>query len=115
MSLPSFVNASEIPDPSLHVVTNAAPELASHQVLPTTELNDTTMHDVDANTVLTPPTSEDMDKKDRASSELSDEEEDDWEIEPDHYWDGGKIPVFKPVGHQKLCSESSIEALFRAL
>jgi hypothetical protein len=51
---------------------------------------------------LTPPTSEDMDKKDGSSSELSDlelddDDDDDWEIEPDHYWDGGKIPVFKPV------------------
>lgn len=53
---------------------------------------------------LTPPTSEDMDKRERSSSPLSDmeldnpEEEDIGEIEPDHYWDGGKIPVFKPVG-----------------
>jgi hypothetical protein len=55
--------------------------------------------------VLTPPTSEDMDKHDGNSSELSeledDEDEDDiGEVEPDHYWDeenGGRIPVFKPV------------------
>ncbi|KAJ9641882.1 hypothetical protein H2199_005095 [Coniosporium tulheliwenetii] len=52
---------------------------------------------------LTPPTSEDMDKRERSSSPLSDmeldnpEEEDIGEIEPDHYWDGGKIPVFKPT------------------
>jgi hypothetical protein len=49
---------------------------------------------------LTPPTSEDMDKRDeRLSSELSelDSDDDDEEIEPDHYFDGGKIPVFKPV------------------
>lgn len=49
---------------------------------------------------LTPPTSEDNDPKrqERLSSELSDIDSDDGEdIEPDHYWDGGKIPVFKPV------------------
>jgi hypothetical protein len=32
------------------------------------------------------------------SSELSDIDSDDGEdIEPDHYFEGGKIPVFKPV------------------
>jgi len=48
---------------------------------------------------LTPPTSEDMDKRERLSSELTDleDDDDDEEIEPDHYWEGGKIPVFKPV------------------
>ena len=48
---------------------------------------------------LTPPTSEDMDKRERMSSELTDLEssDDEEEIEPDHYFDGGKIPVFKPV------------------
>jgi len=50
---------------------------------------------------LTPPTSEDMDKRDRSSTELSDLELDDGgdigEVEPDHYYEGGKIPVFKPV------------------
>ncbi|KAF2688840.1 hypothetical protein K458DRAFT_359809 [Lentithecium fluviatile CBS 122367] len=51
---------------------------------------------------LTPPTSEDLDKRDeRMSSELSDpESDDDEEIEPDHYWDGGKVPVFKPTMDQ---------------
>lgn len=46
---------------------------------------------------LTPPTSEDWSKND--GSDLSDLEQDndDGEIEPDHYWDGGEIPVFKPV------------------
>lgn len=53
--------------------------------------------------VLTPPTSEDNDKHDGNSSELSDPEDDDddiGDVTPDHYWDeenGGKIPVFKPV------------------
>ncbi|KAI7218980.1 JmjC-domain-containing protein [Hortaea werneckii] len=55
---------------------------------------------------LTPPTSEEMNHeetmKDQEESELSDldlEDEED-EIKPDHYWEGGKIPVFKPTMHQ---------------
>lgn len=57
----------------------------------------------DQKAALTPPTSEDMDrgKREGSSSELSelelDDDEDIGDIEPDHYWDGGKIPVFKPV------------------
>jgi hypothetical protein len=53
--------------------------------------------------VLTPPTSDDMNKNDGNSSELSEIEDNDLDLEdvkPDHYWDGengGKIPVFKPV------------------
>ena len=49
---------------------------------------------------LTPPTSEEADKYDGSSSELSDLEldnDDVGEIEPDHYYEGGRIPVFKPV------------------
>lgn len=54
---------------------------------------------------MTPPTSEEGDKHKAEStqSELSDldldddEEEEEGEIEPDHYYDNGKIPVFKPV------------------
>jgi len=42
-----------------------------------------------------------MDKKD-----LSDEDDDDWDIEPDHYWGDGKIPIFKPV-----CDFAFIHAL----
>lgn len=56
---------------------------------------------------LTPPTSEDNDPKraERMSSELSDIDSDDGEdIEPDHYWEGGKIPVFKPV-----CCEAHVQ------
>ncbi|KAF2471368.1 uncharacterized protein BDR25DRAFT_223812 [Lindgomyces ingoldianus] len=51
---------------------------------------------------LTPPTSEDMDKRERLSSELSELEsdDDDEEIEPDHYFEGGKVPVFKPTMDQ---------------
>ncbi len=52
---------------------------------------------------LTPPASEEADKHDDSGSELSDlelESEDTAEILPDHYYEGGKIPVFKPV---RLC------------
>lgn len=55
---------------------------------------------------LTPPTSEEMNhdetKKEHDESDLSDLDldDDDEEIEPDHYWDGGKIPVFKPTMDQ---------------
>ena len=66
----------------------------------------------DSRTALTPPTSENTDKKDDESgSELSDLDPEDSpaeyavqpnakeqeEIVPDHYYDGGKVPVFKPV------------------
>ncbi|KAJ8105904.1 hypothetical protein OPT61_g9895 [Boeremia exigua] len=56
--------------------------------------------DVVPKAALTPPTSEDNDPKraERMSSELSEIDSDDGEdIEPDHYWEGGKIPVFKPT------------------
>lgn len=49
---------------------------------------------------LTPPASEEADKQNDSGSELSDlelEPEDILEIEPDHYYEGGRIPVFKPV------------------
>ena len=49
---------------------------------------------------LTPPTSEDnhSNNMDDGSSDLSEIEDDvDDEIVPDHYYDGGKVPVFKPV------------------
>lgn len=50
------------------------------------------------------PPATDESNKDHGSpaSELSDldldeDDDEDDEIEPDHYYDGGKIPVFKPV------------------
>jgi len=49
---------------------------------------------------LTPPTSEDnhSNNMDDGSSDLSEIEDNvDEEIVPDHYYDGGKVPVFKPV------------------
>lgn len=70
---------------------------------------------------LTPPTSESTGKKDEddTGSELSDlepedsieepaqeqkisEEDNDEEIFPDHYYEGGQIPVFKPVSCHML-------------
>lgn len=63
---------------------------------------------IEEKTTLTPPASEGTEKHYDSGSELSDldietvektEEniDDDGEIEPDHYYEGGKIPVFKPV------------------
>lgn len=57
---------------------------------------------------LTPPTSEEMNvdeqkKKEHDDSELSDLDLDDddlEDIEPDHYWDDGRVPVFKPTMEQ---------------
>lgn len=49
---------------------------------------------------LTPPASEEADKQNDSGSDLSDlemESEENGEILPDHYYEGGKIPVFKPV------------------
>lgn len=60
--------------------------------------------DVEHKPTLTPPASEEADKQYDSGSELSelglepeDRPEDGGEIEPDHYYDCGKIPVFKPV------------------
>ena len=58
-------------------------------------------------TTLTPPASEEADKHDE-SSDLSEIEgdlelDDMGEIEPDHYYEGGKIPVFKPVSTIRHC------------
>ena len=54
---------------------------------------------------LTPPTSEEFNhevKVENEDSDLSDLEmsDDEEEVEPDHYWDDGKIPVFKPTMDQ---------------
>ena len=62
---------------------------------------------------LTPPASEEADKHDDSGSELSDLEpdlEDNLEVVPDHYYDGGKIPVFKPV----RCQNSNLLTDIRA-
>ena len=55
---------------------------------------------MEAKPALTPPASEDTNKHDDSGSELSDLEFDgefSEDIQPDHYYEGGKIPVFKPV------------------
>lgn len=61
---------------------------------------------------LTPPTSEDHNDKEDSSSELSEldlEDEDDiGEVEPDHYFEGGKIPVFKPVRSRNVTISSEV-------
>lgn len=71
-------------------------------VVPSVEAPLAQHDDATAKPALTPPTSEDNDKRDeRLSSELSDIDSDDGEdIEPDHYFEGGKIPVFKPTMDQ---------------
>ena len=54
----------------------------------------------DSKPTLTPPASEEADKLGDASSELSEldfDSDDIGDVEPDHYYEGGRIPVFKPV------------------
>lgn len=65
---------------------------------------------------LTPPTSEDNDVKletestsDLSEAELDEDEEE--EIVPDHYYDGGKIPVFKPTMEQFRSFKSYVEKI----
>ena len=83
-----------VPDPE----AGAVPLADTSGALPASK---TTAH------ALTPPTSEDLNpnKHDDGSSELSeldmDEEDDIGDIEPDHYFGDGKIPVFKPVSSNK--------------
>lgn len=71
---------------------------------------------------LTPPTSEEMnhdeEKKnehEHEDSELSDldldDEDDIGDIEPDHYWDDGKIPVFKPTMDQFRSFKKFVEKI----
>jgi hypothetical protein len=78
-------------------------------------------------TSITPPNSDNgkKDVPDGVPSELSDleldssiapilAEEEGEEIEPDHYYGGGKIPVFKPVSSGPFISRAAVkvEALF---
>ncbi len=62
---------------------------------------------------LTPPSSVRLPPKadDTSTSDLSDIGDDDddiGEIEPDHYYGGGKVPVFKPVSHLPRSSQVTI-------
>lgn len=49
-----------------------------------------------------PPVSLGLKAEDGSSSDLSDLDEDViiGDIEPDHYYEGGQVPVFKPVSKQ---------------
>ncbi|KAF2156135.1 JmjC-domain-containing protein [Myriangium duriaei CBS 260.36] len=64
---------------------------------------------------LTPPTSEDNDVKleTQSTSDLSEvhDEEEEEEIVPDHYYDGGKIPVFKPTMEQFRSFKDYVERI----
>ena len=68
---------------------------------------------VETKPTLTPPASEEADKNEDSGSELSELDLDlnfDGEIEPDHYYEGGKIPVFKPVRRLILgCHASALD------
>ena len=63
-----------------------------------------TVQDMDnaAKRVLTPPTSDDagerVEKDVQMKEEEEEEEEDIGDVEPAEYWDGGRIPIFRPVG-----------------
>ncbi|ORY17991.1 hypothetical protein BCR34DRAFT_378608 [Clohesyomyces aquaticus] len=87
-----------------HTIHRAFTMDAAADVVPSVETPIVTNEDpATPKPALTPPTSEDMDKRERErlSSELSElDSDDDEEIEPDHYFDGGKIPVFKPTMDQ---------------
>lgn len=77
--------------PPTHVAT-----MADHTLSPASE----EAVKVESKPTLTPPASEEADQHDESGSDLSDLEgdgDDIDEIVPDHYYEGGKIPVFKPV------------------
>lgn len=68
---------------------------------------------------LTPPTSEELnnpepgkelDESDLSELDLSDDDDGE-EIEPDHYWDDGQIPVFKPTVDQFRSFKKFIEKI----
>ena len=62
-------------------------------------LNDANVKD-ESKSTLTPPASEEADQHGDSGSDLSDldvELDDHGAVTPDHYYDGGKVPVFKPV------------------
>lgn len=68
---------------------------------------------------LTPPTSEEMNHNEEQQkepdesdlSELDMDDEDEEDIEPDHYWDDGKIPVFKPTMDQFRSFKKFVEKI----
>ena len=80
---------------------------------------DTTERETKPTNALTPPTSEEMNheekKREQDDSELSDLDLDDEEelsdIEPDHYWDDGRVPVFKPTMDQFRSFKKFVERI----
>lgn len=81
----------------------AAMEVAAAPV-PSVEIDPQVKLEPEEKLVLTPPASIEADKQDGATdqapsnpAEKEDEEDDIGDITPDHYYDGGQIPVFKPV------------------
>ncbi|KAG8625608.1 hypothetical protein KVT40_006009 [Elsinoe batatas] len=92
--------------------------LATDLVSPTSTANEGP-NAIAPTAALTPPTSEDNDVKQEtgSTSDLSDineskiEEEQEEEIEPDHYYDGGKIPVFKPTMEQFRSFKKYVEKI----
>lgn len=102
----------------------AATPLAAEAAMQTTEMESaphpTIEHETKPVNALTPPTSEEMnheekEKKESDDSELSDldldDEEELEEILPDHYWDGGRIPVFKPTMDQFRSFKKFVERI----
>lgn len=95
----------------------AAPAAAPLSPAPHDQPKPTTEKVADASAkpanALTPPTSEEMNHENKEEeSELSDldlSDDDEEEIEPDHYWDGGNIPVFKPTMAQFKSFKKFIE------
>ncbi|KAI4124062.1 MAG: hypothetical protein LQ347_005878 [Umbilicaria vellea] len=71
---------------------------------------------VESKPTLTPPASEEADQHDDSGSDLSDLEgdgDDIGEIVPDHYYEGGKIPVFKPTMKQFQSFKDFIQKIDR--
>lgn len=65
------------------------------------------MEEMPPKDALTPPASEENNNRARSNSPLSDLDMEDMPeldpIQPDHYFEGGKVPVFKPV-RQECCN-----------
>lgn len=88
-------------DPIVPDATHVAPSIES----PSDEHTKPMEPEIPPKSLATPPASDpDTSTENRRGSIISeltdldiDEEDDIGEIEPDHYFDGGKIPVFKPV------------------
>lgn len=100
--------------------TPPAAELAMQTSATEAAPHPTIEHETKPANALTPPTSEEMnheekEKKENEDSELSDldldDEEELEEILPDHYWDDGRIPVFKPTMEQFRSFKKFVERI----